>query len=77
MYATDDWMRCSRRPTNLAAAQRIPGVTPAALLSLLQHVRRRGGKQRDLHDSYQRSDRRPTRLQQSASAASARELARA
>ncbi|CAL5222835.1 g5259 [Coccomyxa viridis] len=65
------------RPTNLAAAQRIPGVTPAALLSLLQHVRRRGGKQRDLHDSDQRSDRRPTRLQQSASAASARELARA
>ena len=31
------------RPPNLAAAQRIPGVTPAALLLLLQHVRRRGG----------------------------------
>ncbi len=31
------------RPPNLAAAQRIPGVTPAALLLLLQHVRRRRG----------------------------------
>ncbi len=29
------------RPTTIAAAQRIPGVTPAALLLLLQHVRRR------------------------------------
>ncbi len=29
------------RPATIAAAQRIPGVTPAALLLLLQHVRRR------------------------------------
>ena len=29
------------RPASLAAAQRIPGVTPAALLMLLQHVRKR------------------------------------
>lgn len=28
------------RPASLAAAQRIPGVTPSALLLLLQHVRR-------------------------------------
>ncbi len=33
------------RPSSLAEAQRIPGVTPAALLLLLQHVRRRSGKQ--------------------------------
>ena len=33
------------RPASLAEAQRIPGVTPAALLLLLQHVRRRSGKQ--------------------------------
>ena len=33
------------RPSSLAEAQRIPGVTPAALLLLLLHVRRRGGKQ--------------------------------
>lgn len=29
------------RPASLAAAQRIPGVTPAALIMLLQHVRKR------------------------------------
>lgn len=35
------------RPTTLAAAQRIPGVTPAALLLLLQHVRRRQNRRRE------------------------------
>lgn len=30
------------RPTSIAAAQRLPGVTPAAILRLLQHVRERG-----------------------------------
>lgn len=29
------------KPVNLAAARRIPGVTPAAIVLLLQHVRRR------------------------------------
>jgi tRNA uridine 5-carboxymethylaminomethyl modification enzyme len=29
------------RPTTLGAAGRIPGVTPAALVALLRHVRRR------------------------------------
>lgn len=28
------------KPVNLAAARRIPGVTPAAIVLLLQHVRR-------------------------------------
>eukprot|EP00884_Botryococcus_braunii_P016355 jgi/Botrbrau1/3402/Bobra.0337s0038.1 len=32
------------RPTSIAAAQRLPGVTPAAILRLLQHVRERGGR---------------------------------
>lgn len=35
------------RPTSIAAAQRLPGVTPAAILRLLQHVRQQ--------------DRRPSR----------------
>ena len=68
---------CSCRPTNLAAAQRIPGVTPAALLSLLQHVRRRDSKQRDPHDLTRVPGGRPMPLQPSASPVNARELARA
>lgn len=27
------------RPTNFAAAQRIPGITPSALVALLAHIR--------------------------------------
>ena len=34
------------RPATLAAAARIPGVTPAALTALLAHVRRRGDQPR-------------------------------
>jgi tRNA uridine 5-carboxymethylaminomethyl modification enzyme len=30
------------RPASLAAAARIPGVTPAAISALLGHVKRRG-----------------------------------
>ena len=35
------------RPETLAQAQRISGVTPAALMLLLQHIRRRQGSRRE------------------------------
>lgn len=41
LSAEDREKLSAARPTSIAAAQRIPGVTPAALLLLLQHVRRR------------------------------------
>jgi tRNA uridine 5-carboxymethylaminomethyl modification enzyme len=44
----------SARPASLAAAQRIPGVTPAALLLLLQHVRRKGAPSRSMRGRQQR-----------------------
>jgi len=62
------------RPSSLAAAQRIPGVTPAALLLLLQHVRRRGSKQRELHNLRKIADRQPS---QRDTTLDARELATA
>lgn len=45
--SAEDWEKLSAaRPCTLAQAQRIPGVTPAALLLLLQHVKRRAPRQR-------------------------------
>lgn len=41
LSAEDREKLTAARPTSLAAAQRIPGVTPSALLLLLQHVRKR------------------------------------
>ena len=41
LSAEDREKLSAARPASLAAAQRIPGVTPAALLMLLQHVRKR------------------------------------
>jgi len=41
LSAEDREKLSAARPSSLAAAQRIPGVTPAALLMLLQHVRKR------------------------------------
>ena len=41
LSAEDREKLTAARPASLAAAQRIPGVTPAALLLLLQHVRKR------------------------------------
>jgi tRNA uridine 5-carboxymethylaminomethyl modification enzyme len=41
LSAEDREKLSAARPASLAHAQRIPGVTPAALLLLLQHVRRR------------------------------------
>ncbi len=35
-------------PDTLGAAARIPGVTPAALVALLRHVKRRGKKEKDV-----------------------------
>jgi tRNA uridine 5-carboxymethylaminomethyl modification enzyme len=34
------------RPVTLGAASRIPGVTPAAIVALLRHVKRKDKKQR-------------------------------
>jgi tRNA uridine 5-carboxymethylaminomethyl modification enzyme len=45
LSAEDREKLAAARPASLAAAQRIPGVTPAALLLLLQHVRRRQPRQ--------------------------------
>jgi hypothetical protein len=44
----------SVRPSSLAQAQRIPGVTPAALLLLLQHVKRCLPRQRAADQQQQR-----------------------
>lgn len=41
LSAEDREKLSAARPASLAAAQRISGVTPAALLMLLQHVRKR------------------------------------
>ncbi|KAI3428125.1 hypothetical protein D9Q98_006508 [Chlorella vulgaris] len=41
LSAEDREKLTAARPASLAAAQRIPGVTPSALLMLLQHVRKR------------------------------------
>ncbi|PRW56803.1 tRNA uridine 5-carboxymethylaminomethyl modification enzyme [Chlorella sorokiniana] len=41
LSAEDREKLSAARPASLAVAQRIPGVTPAALLMLLQHVRKR------------------------------------
>jgi hypothetical protein len=41
LSAEDREKLSTARPASLAAAQRIPGVTPSALLLLLQHVRKR------------------------------------
>jgi tRNA uridine 5-carboxymethylaminomethyl modification enzyme len=35
------------RPATLGQAARIPGITPAALVALLTHVKRRTGRARD------------------------------
>ena len=45
MSAEDREKLSSVRPASLAQAQRIAGVTPAALLLLLQHVKRRPPRQ--------------------------------
>lgn len=44
LSAEDREKLAAARPASLAAAMRIPGVTPAALLLLLQHVRKRQGR---------------------------------
>ena len=62
------------RPTTLAAAQRIPGVTPAALLLLLQHVRRRQNRQREAPSQHSVRERQ---MPQDDKALGVRELARA
>ena len=41
LSAEDREKLSAHRPASLAQAQRIPGVTPSALLMLLQHVRKR------------------------------------
>ncbi|KAL4443590.1 hypothetical protein ABPG75_011327 [Micractinium tetrahymenae] len=47
LSAEDREKLAAARPASLAAAMRIPGVTPAALLLLLQHVRKRQGRSSD------------------------------
>ena len=40
------------RPTNLASTSRIPGITPAALTSVLLHTKRQGQKCQSLEKNY-------------------------
>ncbi|KAL4447302.1 hypothetical protein ABPG77_007335 [Micractinium sp. CCAP 211/92] len=47
LSAEDREKLAAARPASLAAAMRIPGVTPSALLLLLQHVRKRHGRRGD------------------------------
>ncbi len=47
LSAEDREKLAAARPASLAAAMRIPGVTPSALLLLLQHVRKQHGRRGD------------------------------
>src|SRR3546814_10745579 len=54
------------RPASLGAASRIPGITPAAILALLRHVKKRGtgaGAQRGSAALKRRSEEHTSELQ--------------
>ena len=74
LSAEDREKLSAARPSTLAQAQRIPGVTPAALLLLLQHVKRRLPRQ---HEQQAQQRRRLAQSRVAAGAAAAQAAAEA